>query len=106
MSSSRSILLLILLCFCAIPTAQAASVRPHGIPMSGVIRTVDAAARRLVFVQEGGTVHEVRWLRSTKFRNGEGRMSSADLRSGMQVKVLFHDPIFGSSYLSSIACLE
>ncbi len=107
MTQPRSVFLLLILFWCsALPAIQASGVRPHGVAMTGVVRSVDDGARRLVFAQEGGSVREVIWLRSTQFRRGAGSARPAELRPGMRVRVLFHDPLFGRSYVSRVDRLE
>ena len=49
-----------------IPSAGA-SVVPHGITMTGTIRSVDAPSRKIIFAQDGGPVRELVWIRWAKF---------------------------------------
>lgn len=77
-------------------------MRPHGMAMVAVIRQVEPAARRLTLSAQDGTVREVKWLRSTLFRQGQAKLDAAQLRPGMQVDVLYHEPIFGRPYISKL----
>lgn len=87
-------------------TSAGASVVPHGISMTGTIRSVDASTRKIVFVQDEGSIRECVWIRWAKFYHDGGAASPAALKPGMRVQVRFHNPVFGPDYVSRIVLLD
>lgn len=86
-------------------SSPAASVRPHGVAMTGTIQSVDEASRNIIFAQDGGPVREFRWIRWAKFYHDNGHSSPAALNPGMRVQVIFHNPIFGPDYISRVTLI-
>lgn len=74
--------------------------------MTGTIHSVDEASRKIVFAQDSGSIREFRWIRWAKFHHENGHASLAALRPGMHVRVNFHNPVFGSDYISRVILLS
>lgn len=70
--------------------------------MTGTVQSVNGALRKLVFAQDGGPVREFRWIRWAKFYHERGHASPSVLKPGMHVRVNFHEPLFGSDYISRV----
>lgn len=83
-------------------SSTAASVRPHGVAMTGTVQSVDEASRRIVFAQDGGPIRALRWIRWARFCHQGGESSPALLKPGMRARVNFHNPLFGSDYISRV----
>jgi len=99
------------LCFLALSVsfwmpATAEARPPRGVSMTGTIQSVDAATRKIVFVQDDGPVHEFVWVGRTKFWHDAARFSPTSLKPGMRVRVTLHNPLFGEDYVTRIVLLD
>lgn len=101
---SRLCLLIVLLL--SVSSLQATpSIRPHGVIITGTIRSVDASSRTIVFTQDDGTVRTLVWIRWALFVQTGQETSPALLRPGMRVALRYHNPLFGSDYFSRVTLL-
>lgn len=101
---SRLCLLILLVTYC--PSLKATpSVRPHGVVINGIVRSVDAASRTIVFAQDDGTVRTLVWIRWAVFMQAGHETTPAHLRPGMRVALRYHNPLFGSDYFSRATLL-
>lgn len=79
---------------------------PRGSILTGTVRSVDTGARRVVFVEDDGTLRRFVWTSYAKlWRDGIGG-SPSTLQPGMKVRVIFHDPLFGGDSVSQIVLLD
>jgi Cu/Ag efflux protein CusF len=105
MNTCTRLAFLLALCLLWLP-ATAEAHRPRGTPMSGIIRSVDATTRKIVFAQDQGPVREFVWSTIAKFWHNQPDTSPTALKPGMRVQVNLHNPLFGPDYVTRIVLLQ
>ena len=74
--------------------------------MTGIVRSVDASTRKIVFAQDDGPVREFVWSKIAKFWRNEPDTSPTALKPGMKVQVNLHNPLFGPDYVTKIVLIN
>ena len=74
--------------------------------MTGIVRSVDAATRKIVFAQDDGPVREFVWSKIAKFWHNQPVTSPMALKPGMRIQINLHNPLFGPDYVSRIVLLN
>ncbi|MFO1486378.1 MAG: hypothetical protein U1F71_23650 [Verrucomicrobiaceae bacterium] len=86
--------------------SPAAARPPVSTPLTGTIRSVDAASRKVTFIQDGGSVREFVWVKWAKFWHSTTSCTTpAHLKPGMRVQISFQNPLFGPDYVTRIDLL-
>lgn len=105
MNTPARLALFLAVCLLSLPTAAEAH-RPRGTPMTGIVRSVDASTRKIVFAQDDGPVREFVWSKIAKFWRNEPDTSPTALKPGMKVQVNLHNPLFGPDYVTKIVLIN
>ena len=96
---------ILIVCFTVLAPPPALAVRPMGITISGVVRSVDHGTRQIVFAQDGGSVKHFVYSEWAKFWHDSSDSSPAALKAGMRVRVNLRNPLFGPDYVTQITLL-
>lgn len=74
--------------------------------MTGTVCLVNVASRKAVFMQEGGAACDFVWIRWKFWHSTTSCATPARLKPGMHVQISFHNPLFGSDYVTRIELLQ
>ena len=78
---------------------------PRGSILTGTVRSVDASARSVVFVTDGGADRKFVWTRYAQLWHDGIDRSPATLKPGMRVRITLHNPVFGEDSVSQMVLL-